>query len=92
MLKQILHPILKPAYNKIKKVIDREIVENNNILELKFISKSNENDLYEQINNLNKQINYQNDDISYLRNKVKYHQNEKIRVIFLFQMASFWPS
>lgn len=30
--------------------------------------------------------------ILYLQNKVPYCENEKIRIVFLFQVASFWPS
>lgn len=26
------------------------------------------------------------------QNKVRYHEDEKIRIVFLFQVASFWPS
>ncbi len=28
----------------------------------------------------------------YLRNRVPYRQGEKVRVVFLYQVASFWPS
>lgn len=31
-------------------------------------------------------------DIQFNQNKVRYHAGEKIRVVFLYQVASFWPS
>jgi len=31
-------------------------------------------------------------DLQYKQNKVMYHSGEKIRVVFLYQVASFWPS
>lgn len=48
--------------------------------------------LLEEIKQQNMQIQTQLAQVSYQHNQIPYYKGEKIRIVFLFQIASFWPS
>ncbi|GAA4867888.1 hypothetical protein GCM10023310_54430 [Paenibacillus vulneris] len=79
------------------KLIDERIGQNEH--EIKQVVIENTNNIQRKINhhmtlaNLNEDAtNKKIADISFTLNKNAYQPKEKIKVVFLFQVASFWPS
>ena len=75
-------------------VYKQDIEKNINIYKQdieKSISATNSNLSYENQNQIN-QIENLKDNFMFEKNKISYSKGDKIRLIFLFQIESFWPS
>lgn len=82
---------------EITRLIDERVWKSE--LEIKKVVIENTNNIQQKIKhhgaqaNLNEEVtNKRIADISYVINKNKYLPRVKIKIIFLFQVASFWPS
>ncbi len=76
----MIRKILRPIYTKIIDILERRIEKDIGV-DLKKVSEYRE-----EIEEL-KSIYY-----GELKNRIPYYKGEKIRVVFMFQMPSFWPS
>lgn len=90
-MKKIINKIFQPYYKKFINKIDEAINKNITIEELKENIKNLEYQIDENKQKLYYFDNLKNN-IIFTNNKTLYLKNTKIRIIFLFQIASFWPS
>lgn len=91
--KKVLKPIARPITNRFQWLGDRVCDHYNNVSwnRTQYITKSMDSRIWKA-----EQRIIQNEgllcDISFENNKVPFFSGEKIRIVFIFQVASFWPS
>lgn len=89
IIKKMLYPIYKRFKYRMISISEEQIDYNNKKLNLYSVEKINNHlDMLENKQNEIKEVLYENINNDY----IKLNDGEKIRIVFIMQAASFWPS